>query len=80
MSAREARDVPAFTSVELAGAKLTELVANDVLADVGGSGSIFITVSDSLHASVSGSGAILYSGNPQHVTRSITGSGVITGS
>jgi hypothetical protein len=60
--------------------QLTELVANDVLADVGGSGSIFITVRGSLHASVSGSGAILYAGNPQHVTRSITGSGVITGS
>jgi len=39
---------------------------------VSGSGSIFITATKSLDASVSGSGAVLYTGNPQDVTRSIT--------
>jgi|SRR5512133_663098 hypothetical protein len=60
-------------------ARFTELVANDVQAAVSGSGSIFVTATKSLDASVSGSGAILYAGNPQDVTRSVTGSGVITG-
>ena len=56
------------------------LVANDVRAVVSGSGSIFTTATTSLDASVSGSGAILYAGNPQDVTKSVTGSGAITGS
>jgi Putative auto-transporter adhesin, head GIN domain len=60
--------------------QFTELAANDVQAAVDGSGSIFITVTGSLNASVSGSGAILYSGGPQHVTRSVTGTGAILGS
>jgi hypothetical protein len=57
-----------------------ELVANDVQAAVGGSGNLAITATGSLHASVSGSGAILYSGNPQAVTKSVTGSGAIVAS
>ena len=60
--------------------QFTRLVANDVRAVVSGSGSIFITATKSLDASVSGSGAILYAGNPQDVTRSVTGTGAITGS
>lgn len=55
------------------------LVANDVRAVVSGSGSIVITATESLDASVSGSGAILYAGNPQDVTKSVTGTGAITG-
>ena len=60
--------------------QFTQLVANDVRAVVSGSGSIFITATKSLDASVSGSGAILYAGNPQDVTESVTGEGAITGS
>ncbi len=60
--------------------QFTRLVANDVRAVVSGSGSIFITATKSLDASVSGSGAILYVGNPQDVTKSVTGTGAITGS
>ena len=59
--------------------EFTRLVANDVRAVVSGSGSIFVTATQSLDASVSGSGSILYAGNPQDVTKSITGSGAITG-
>ncbi len=59
--------------------QFTQLVAKDVRAAVAGSGSIFITVTKSLDASISGSGAIVYTGNPQDVTRSVTGSGAITG-
>jgi hypothetical protein len=61
-------------------AQFTRLVANDVQAVVSGSGSIFVTATRSLDASVSGSGAILYAGNPRDVTKSVTGSGAITGS
>jgi hypothetical protein len=60
--------------------QLTRLVANDVRAVVSGSGSIFVTATESLDASVSGSGAILYAGSPQDVTKSVTGTGAITGS
>jgi hypothetical protein len=60
--------------------QFTRLVANDVRAVVSGSGSIFITATKSLDASVSGDGAILYAGNPQDVTKSVTGTGAIAGS
>jgi Putative auto-transporter adhesin, head GIN domain len=62
-------------TVQLAG-----LVANDVRAVVSGSGTIFVTATASLDGSVSGSGSILYAGNPKSVTRSVTGTGTITGS
>ena len=59
--------------------QFTRVVADDVRAVVSGSGSIFVTATESLDASVSGDGAILYAGNPQNVTKSVTGSGAITG-
>jgi hypothetical protein len=60
--------------------QLMRLVANDAHAVVSGSGSIFVTATESLDASVSGSGAVLYAGNPAKVTKSVTGTGAITGS
>jgi hypothetical protein len=60
--------------------QFTGLVATDVRALVSGSGSIFITATKTLDASVSGSGAILYAGNPQEITQNVTGTGAITGS
>jgi hypothetical protein len=59
--------------------QFSRLVAEDVRAGVGGSGSIFVTATRSLDASVSGSGAILYAGSPQTVAKSVTGTGAITG-
>jgi hypothetical protein len=59
--------------------QFTRLVADDVRAVVSGSGSIFVTATESLDGSVSGSGAILYTGNPPDVTRNVTGTGAITG-
>jgi Putative auto-transporter adhesin, head GIN domain len=58
-------------------AQLEQLVAGDVRAVVSGSGRIVLTATESLDASVPGSGAIMYGGNPQEVTKSITGSGAI---
>lgn len=59
-------------------AQLAQLVARDVQAAVNGSGEIFVTATESLDGSVPGSGTIVYSGNPAHVTTSVTGSGAIT--
>ncbi|HET9722244.1 MAG TPA: head GIN domain-containing protein [Actinomycetota bacterium] len=57
---------------------LDDLVAARATATVAGSGMIELQVSDELDASVSGSGAISYSGDPAKVTRNVTGSGAIT--
>jgi len=58
----------------------TRVAANDVHAVLSGSGNIFVTATKSLDASVPGSGTISYAGNPQAVTKSVTGSGAITAS
>ena len=68
-------------SISISGsgdAQFSGLIARNVDAVVSGSGSIFVTATQSLDAEVPGSGAILYSGNPAHVTTSITGSGAVT--
>ena len=59
-------------------AQLSGLVARNVDAVVSGSGTIFVTATQSLDAKVPGSGAVLYGGNPPQVTTSITGSGAVT--
>ena len=56
------------------------LPANDVHAVLSGSGTIHVTATKSLNALVPGSGTIIYAGNPQDVTKSITGSGAIIAS
>ena len=58
-------------------AQLDQLVARDVHAVVRGSGRILVAATASLDASVPGSGAIIYSGNPTDVTTSVTGSGAV---
>ncbi|HEY6748798.1 MAG TPA: head GIN domain-containing protein [Mycobacteriales bacterium] len=58
--------------------RLGSLFARDATATVGGTGSITIHVTGSLHATVSGTGAIIYTGDPASVTRDITGDGTIT--
>ena len=59
-------------------AQLEQLVARDAHAVVTGSGRIVVTATHSLDASVPGSGAIVYHGDPAHVTTSLTGSGAVT--
>ncbi len=60
-------------------AQFMQLAASDAHAVVSGSGNIFVTATKSLDASIPGSGTIIYSGNPQDVTKSVTGSGAIVG-
>ena len=66
--------------VEHAGsgdAQLEGIAASDVHAVLSGSGRIVVTATKSLDATVSGSGAIFYGGDPSQVTTSVTGSGVV---
>jgi hypothetical protein len=59
-------------------ALLRQLVARDAKAVISGDGSIVLTAAHSLSARVSGSGAVVYSGNPPHLTQRVTGSGTIS--
>jgi hypothetical protein len=59
-------------------AQFSDLIARNVDAAVGGSGTIFVTATQSLDAKVPGDGTVLYSGSPPQVTSSITGSGAVT--
>ena len=59
-------------------ALLNQLIAHDAKAALTGDGSILLTATHRLNANVSGTGTILYSGNPPHVTTTVTGSGTIT--
>ena len=59
-------------------ALLSGLIARDATASINGSGNIVLTATYGLDASISGSGTILYAGNPARVTKSVTGSGMIS--
>jgi Putative auto-transporter adhesin, head GIN domain len=58
---------------------LSRLRARDATASIDGSGSIVLNATHSLDASITGSGSILYTGNPAQVTKSVSGSGTISG-
>jgi putative autotransporter adhesin-like protein len=58
-------------------ALLGQLVARDVKAGVSGDGSIMVTATHRLDARVSGTGTILYAGNPAQIARRVTGDGTI---
>jgi Putative auto-transporter adhesin, head GIN domain len=59
--------------------QFAHVVADNVRAVVSGDGSIFVTATRSLDGSISGDGAIVYTGNPPDVTKNVTGTGAITG-
>ena len=59
-------------------ALLGQLIARDAKAALSGDGSITLAATHSLTAGVSGGGTILYSGNPPHVTTTVSGNGTIT--
>jgi Putative auto-transporter adhesin, head GIN domain len=70
-----------YLDVSLGGsgnAQLGQLAARDVHAVLSGSGRIATRATGTLQASIPGSGTIVYSGNPAHVTTRVTGSGTIT--
>jgi hypothetical protein len=59
--------------------RLQGLESRDACATVSGSGRLRVRATRTLHASVPGSGAIFYSGNPERVIKSVTGAGTILG-
>jgi Putative auto-transporter adhesin, head GIN domain len=59
-------------------ALLRQLSALDAKAALSGDGSIMLTATHSLTARITGSGTILYGGDPPHVTQRVTGSGTIS--
>jgi putative autotransporter adhesin-like protein len=59
-------------------ALLRQLVARDANAALSGDGTIMLTATHALTARISGSGTVLYGGNPAHVTQRVTGSGTIS--
>jgi hypothetical protein len=76
----QARGAASILAVRLDGsgnAALGALTARDASVQLGGVGTIVVTATRSLHASVSGTGSILYSGQPADVTSSVTGNGTV---
>lgn len=57
--------------------KLQHLVAHDATAALSGAGRLQVRATETLDASLSGTGEILYAGDPVTVTKSLTGTGVI---
>ena len=53
----------------------SKLVAEDVRVRLTGSGQIKVNATDSLNSRITGSGTIMYSGNPNDVDQTIVGSG-----
>lgn len=53
------------------------LTVNTAKIDITGSGDVEITVNKSLDAEISGSGTVLYKGNPSHVNSNASGSGSV---
>jgi hypothetical protein len=60
-------------------AQLQDLVARDVVGAVSGTGRLQVHATHSLDASVPGTGAIFYTGNPSDVKQNVTGTGAIVG-
>jgi Putative auto-transporter adhesin, head GIN domain len=77
----EASGATAKLDVTIGGegtALMRSLTARDARAVLSGSGTIMLTATHSLTATVSGSGSIFYGGNPGQVTPRVTGSGTIS--
>ncbi len=68
------------TTIEGSGSiQARNLESTNADAEIDGSGMIELFVTESLNATISGSGAILYWGNPPYVNVQISGSGNVSG-
>ena len=71
---------PTKLDVALGGegpSRLHQLVARDATPCSAGAGTIMLTATHSLAATISGTGTVLYGGDPPHVTQRVTGTGTI---
>ena len=59
-------------------AQLQDLTARDVRARMSGSGRILVHAAEKIDASVSGTGSIVYTGDPEQVSSKVTGVGTVT--
>lgn len=71
------------TSVSIAGtgvcvANFSELKASETICDISGVGRCHIYATHSLTANISGTGSIVYYGNPEQVRKRISGLGTVT--
>ncbi len=69
-------------AVELNGSgdvQLQDLVGQEVRATLSGTGRISVNVTESLDASVPGTGSIVYTGNPPQVRKTVNGIGSVSG-
>lgn len=76
----ELRGTARAADVMLAGSgavRLSDLAARDATVTVTGSGEVRVHATGSLRATITGSGTVRYSGDPETVDDSVTGSGVI---
>lgn len=67
--------------VDIAGtgeADLDQLVAQDATVALSGAGAVFVHVTGTLEVDVSGTGSVVYTGEPDRVDREITGAGSVT--
>jgi Putative auto-transporter adhesin, head GIN domain len=60
------------------GIDCSKMTSKNAVALISGSGNIDLNCSSSLKAKISGSGNIVYSGNPENVEKKVSGSGNIT--
>jgi hypothetical protein len=71
----------AMLDVDLSGtgeADLALLVARDATIDLSGAGAVLVQVTGTLDVDVSGAGSVTYTGDPDQVEQSITGTGTVT--
>jgi hypothetical protein len=57
-----------------------KLIASNAAITLSGSGNVTVFASEELNATISGSGQVRYSGNPNKINKNITGSGTISDS
>lgn len=52
-----------------------DMLADEVSVDIAGSGNAYVFANDTVDVDIAGSGSVYYSGDPEHVTTDIAGSG-----
>jgi hypothetical protein len=57
--------------------RFQKLIAQEASVEVSGAGSVHVAATDSLTASVSGVGDVVYSGNPERVEKDVSGVGEV---
>jgi hypothetical protein len=54
---------------------LVDLVAREAVIEISGAGDVHVHATESLTASVSGAGDVIYTGDPEEVNKDVSGAG-----